>query len=39
MTFLTAFEKSTEQGMSVHEMSNTATAKAQIELISQEIGV
>ncbi|WP_150139398.1 hypothetical protein [Candidatus Enterovibrio escicola] len=39
VTFLTAFEKSTEQGMGVHEMSNTATAKAQIELISQEIGV
>ncbi|EBE2365201.1 cobyrinic acid a,c-diamide synthase [Salmonella enterica] len=39
VTFSTAFEKSTEQGMGVHEMSNTATAKAQIELISQEIGV
>lgn len=39
VTFSTVFEKSTEQGMGVHEMNNAATAKAQIELIAQEIGV
>lgn len=39
VTFYSVFEKAMESGKGVHEMQNAGTAKAQIELLINEIGV